>query len=113
VTTYVALLDGGRREERLEVRETEPGRYEVALRGELHVVDAFEHVPGTLSLLAGTASHTATIDRRPRQTYVRVGRSSFAIELLDERRLRLRRAGRAVADEGKRTLTAPRPGRTS
>ena len=51
MSEYVALLDGGKREETLAVRQIAPGIYEVKLRGQVHVVDAFKHDYGMLSLI--------------------------------------------------------------
>jgi len=55
-------------------------------------VDAFRHDHGTLSLIVDTQSFTAMVDRRDGPATVRVRDSTFAIDVLDERRLRLRRA---------------------
>jgi biotin carboxyl carrier protein len=111
VTAYVALLDGGAREERVEVTRTGPGTYEVRLRGRVHVVDAFRHDHGTLSLLVDTESYAATLDERAGKVHVRVRGSVYPIELLTERRLRLRRAPGKLTVTGKQTVTAPIAGR--
>ena len=111
MSAYVALLDGGKREETLEVRQTAPGIYEVTLRGTVHVVDAFKHDYGTLSLIVDTASYTAMLDRRDSHVRVRVKDSVYPIEILDEKKLRMRRATGRFTVEGRQTLTAPMPGR--
>jgi biotin carboxyl carrier protein len=113
VRTYVALLDGGKREEVVEVRPAGPGLFEVKLRGKTHVVDAFKHDYGTLSLLVDDASYTATLDRREGHVRVRVKGSVFPIEILDERRLRMRRAARRPAPAGRQTVAAPLSGRVA
>ncbi len=111
MSTYVALLDGGKREESIEVRQTAPGLYEVKLRGKVHVVDAFKHDYGTLSLIVDTASYAAMLDHRASHVRVRVRDSVFPIEILDEKKLRMRRAAGKFTVEGKQTLTAPMPGK--
>jgi len=111
VSTYVALLDGGRREETVEVKSLEPGVYEVALRGRTHRVDAFQHDSGTVSLLVDTRSHSATIDRRGTRLEVHLRDSVFPVEILDERRLRMRRAAGKFTVEGRQVLSARLPGR--
>ena len=112
MSTYVALLDGGKREERVEIRQVAPGSYQVMLRGRTHVVDAFKHDYGTLSLIVDTASYTATLDRREGgHVRVRVADSEFPIEVLDERKLRLRRAAGRFTVEGRQPVAAPMPGR--
>ena len=92
MTRYVALLDGGAREVPVEVEPDGPGRFTVRLHGVLHRVDAFQHDHGTLSLLVDTASYAVTLDRKETKVKVRVRGATFPLEVLDERRLRLRRA---------------------
>jgi biotin carboxyl carrier protein len=110
MSTYVALLDGGRREETVEVRHAGPGQYEVKLRGKVHVVDAFRHDYGTLSLVVDTASYSAMLDWRDTKVNVRLRHAVVPLELLDERRLRLRRVAARVAAAGRLTVAAPLPG---
>ncbi|WP_279426570.1 acetyl-CoA carboxylase biotin carboxyl carrier protein subunit [Anaeromyxobacter terrae] len=111
MSRFVALLDGGRREEQIEVRQTAPGLFEVRLRGRVHVVDAFRHDYGTLSLIVDTASYTAMLDERDSHVRVRVRDSVYPIEILDEKKLRMRRAAGRFTVEGRQALTAPMPGR--
>jgi biotin carboxyl carrier protein len=113
VTAYVALLDGGKREETVEVRRLGTGRYEVKLRGKVHVVDAFRHDYGTLSLLVDTRSHSAMLDWRDTKVNVRLRHAVIPLELLDERKLRLRRAAAKFTTEGPQAVTAPMPGRVA
>ena len=113
MTTYVALLDGGKREETVEVRRLGTGRYEVRLRGKVHVVDAFRHDYGTLSLLVDTRSHSAMLDWRDTKVNVRLRHAVIPLELLDERKLRLRRAAGKFSVEGPQAVVAPMPGRVA
>jgi biotin carboxyl carrier protein len=106
VSTYLALLDGGAREEAVEVRRAGPGVYEVKLRGNVHVVDAYRHDGGTLSLIVDHASYSAMLDWRDTRVNVRLRGATVPLELLDERRLRLRRAAARLTVEGPHTLTA-------
>ena len=109
--SYVALLEGGKREERVGVEALGPGVYQVWVGGRAVRVDAYQHDHGTLSLLVDAASYTATLDRRDAVVHVRVRNGHFPIEILDERRLRMRRApGKAVV-AGRQTLCAPMPGK--
>jgi biotin carboxyl carrier protein len=107
VTAYVALLDGGAREERVEVVRTGPGTYEVRLRGAVHAVDAFRHDHGTLSLLVDGESFAATLDERGGRVHVRVRGSVHPVEILSEAKLRLRRAPGKLTLTGKQTVIAP------
>jgi biotin carboxyl carrier protein len=111
VTSYVALLDGGRREASIGVTRRGPGRYEVRIGDEVHVVDAFKHDYGTLSLIVNTRSYTATLDERGGRVNVRVRGSVYPLELLDERRLRLRRSAPRATAPGKQTVATPMPGK--
>ncbi len=108
--SYVALLAGGR-ERTVEVRSLEAGIFEVRLGDRVHRVDAYRHDYGTLSLLVDGASYSATLDERGAEVHVRLEESVFEMELLDERRLRLRRAAVGFSAEGKQTVTAPMPGK--
>jgi len=111
VSTYAALLDGGKREEAVEVRRTGPGVYEVKLRGKVHVVDAYRHDYGTLSLVIDTASYSAMLDWRDTKVNVRLRHAVIPLEVLDERRLRLRRVVAKLTMDGPQTVTAPVAGR--
>ncbi len=111
MTTYVALLDGGRREESVDVRQTGPGLYEVRVGGKVHVVDAFRHDYGTLSLLIDTASYSAMLDWRDAKVNVRLRHSIIPIELLDEKKLRMRRAAGRFSVEGRQAIASPMPGK--
>lgn len=110
-SSYVALLDGGSRECKVEVRQLAPGIYEVRVGDDVRRVDAWRHDHGTLSLLVDGVSYSATLDERDPAVHVRVKDSVFPIELLDERHLRLRRATGAFTLEGKQTVFAPMPGK--
>ncbi len=111
MSTYAALLDGGRREATVLVSQQGPGLYEVRIGDRVHVVDAFKHDDGTLSLIVDTQSYTATLDERGAKVHVRVKGSVFPLELLDERRLRMRRASARFTVAGRQTITSPIPGR--
>ncbi len=111
MSTYAALLDGGRREATVLVTQQGPGLYEVRIGDRVHVVDAFKHDYGTLSLIVDTPSYTATLDERGAKVHVRVKDSVFPLEILDERRLRMRRASARFTVAGRQTITSPIPGR--
>ncbi len=109
--SYVALLDGGKRERAVQVTPLGPGTFEVRIGDRVHRVDAYRHDYGTLSLLVDGTSYSATLDERGSRVHVRLDASVFPIEILDERRLRLRRAAGRFTVEGKQTVTAPMPGK--
>jgi len=109
--TYVALLDGGRREESIEVAQQGPGVYEVRIGGRTHQVDAFRHDYGTISLLVDRESFSVQLDQRTAEVKVHVRDSTYPLEILDERRLRMRRAAGKFTVEGRQIVAAPMPGR--
>ncbi len=113
MTAYVALLDGGRRDQAVEVTEQGPGLYRVRIGDRVHVVDAFLHDSGTLSLIVDTASWTASLDRRGPKVHVRVNESVFPIEILDEKKLRMRRAAGQFTVEGRQAVSSPMPGKVA
>ena len=111
MSTYVALLEGGKRERTVEVTPVGPGEYEVRVGDRVHRVDAYRHDYGTLSLLVDGRSYSANLDERGDKIHVRLADSVFPMEILDERRLRLRRATGRFTVEGKQTVTSPMPGK--
>ncbi|OFX26167.1 MAG: acetyl-CoA carboxylase biotin carboxyl carrier protein subunit [Anaeromyxobacter sp. RBG_16_69_14] len=111
MTTYVALLDGGKREETVKVTRHGTGHYQVEIGGRVHQVDAFRHDHGTVSLLVDAQSYSVQLDRRQAEVKVHVRGNQYPLEILDERRLRMRRAAGKFTLEGKQTLTSPMPGK--
>jgi biotin carboxyl carrier protein len=112
VSAYVALLDGGKREVAVEVTRGEDGTFEVRLGDTVHRVDAFRHDHGTLSLIVDTQSFSVMLDRRDGPAKVRVRDAVFPVEILDERRLRLRRAtAPSTGVAGRQPLAFPLPGK--
>ena len=111
MSTYVALLDGGHREETLEVRQVGPGRYEVRHGGRLHQVDAFQHDFGTVSLLVDQESYSVQLDQRATSMRVQVRGEVHPLEILDERRLRMRRVASRFSVRGRQEIAARLPSR--
>jgi biotin carboxyl carrier protein len=111
MTRYVALLDGGKREETIKVTGHGTGRYQVEVGGRVHQVDAFRHDHGTISLLVDAQSYSVQLDRREAEVKVHIRGNQYPLEILDERRLRMRQAAGKLTLEGKHTLTSPMPGK--
>ena len=107
MTAYVALLDGGQREEGVEVRPLGAGRYAVTLRGRTREIDAWAQDDGTLSLLVDGASWSVQLDPRGAATRVHVRGEVHVVEVLDERRLRLRAAPPRLGAPGRQRVAAP------
>jgi len=111
MSKYVALLDGGKREETIQVVQEAPGIYQVQIGGKAHRVDAFRHDYGTISLLVDTESYSVQLDHRATEVKAHIRGNQYALEILDERRLRMRRAAGRFTVEGRQTITSPMPGK--
>ncbi len=108
---YMAIIGG---EERLiEVTPRENG-YRVVIGERELDLDAV-HLQGfALSLIAGTGSYRCDIDPgKNGQIRVLVGETVYPLEILDERRLRMRRAGGKFTLEGPQRIDAPMPGKVT
>ncbi len=111
MSTYVALLDGGKREETIKVTQRGAGMYDVEIGGKVHRVDAFRHDYGTISLLVDTASYSVQLDQREGEVKAQVLDNVYSLEILDERRLRMRRAAGKFTVEGRQVISSPMPGK--
>ena len=108
---YMAIIGG---EERLiEVTPRENG-YRVVIGERELDLDAV-HLQGfALSLIAGTGSYRCDIDPgKNGQIRVLVGETVYPLEILDERRLRMRRAAGKFTLEGPQRIDAPMPGKVT
>ncbi len=110
-SAFVALLDGGKREETVRVTQEGPGLYVVELRGKRHQVDAFRHDHGTVSLIVDEQSFSVQLDQREAGVRVWIRGDAYPLELLDERHVRMRRASGALTASGRQALTVRVPGR--
>ena len=106
---YHAILGG---KERLVDVTQEGSGYRVSIGGKVLHVDAV-HLQGfAVSLIAGTRSARCDIEPgKDGKLSVLVGETVFPLELLDERRLRLQRAGSKFGTEGPQRIDAPMPGK--
>ncbi len=107
---YQATL--GKQTHDIEVKEKGEGLYEVVLDGERHVVDALQLDHGAVSLIVDRASYSVEFeDTSDTWINVLVKGQVFPVEVLDERRLRMRAATGRFAVEGPQTIVAPMPGK--
>ncbi len=108
---YTAILGG---EERLiEITPRENG-YHIVIDEKVLDVDAV-HLQGfALGLIAGTRSYRCDIEPgKDGHLAVLVGESSYPLEILDERKLRMRRASGKFTLEGPQRIDAPMPGKVT
>ena len=106
---YTAIVDG---EERLV--EVTPGGngIRVSIGDEVLDVDAVRLQGCALSLLVGTRSYRCDIDPgKDGKIAVLVNGHVHRLEILDERRLRMRRASGKFSLEGPQRIDAPMPGK--
>jgi biotin carboxyl carrier protein len=72
-------------------------------------VSALEVEPGIYSVLLGSRSFEARIERTEEAWAVTIGRRRFVIEVADPRRLQ--RKGRGLHGEGRQRIASPMPGK--
>jgi biotin carboxyl carrier protein len=106
---YTAVIGG---EERLvEVTPRENG-YRVSVGGKAIDVDAVHLQGAALTLIVGTRSYRCDVEpRKDGQLAVLVNDRVVPLEMLDERKLRLRRAAGKFSLEGPQRVDAPMPGK--
>nr|WP_240475478.1 biotin/lipoyl-containing protein [Vulgatibacter incomptus] len=96
----------------IDVVDKGDGVYEVTLDGQVHVLDALELSHGAVSLIVDHASYSVEFeDTADGSVNVLVRDQVFSVDVLDERRLRMRAAGGRFAVEGPQMITAPMPGK--
>lgn len=106
---YQALL--GREQHDLEVTDQGNGIFEVRLDGELHRIDAYHYRHAVGLIVDGSQYLVEFEDRDEGGMKVWVKDQAFALEVLDERRLRMRDARGRFSVEGIQVVTAPMPGK--
>ena len=107
---YHAVVGG--EEHVIDITSRGGGKYRVAIGERILEVDAV-HLQGfAVSILANTRSARCDIEPgKDGRLSVLVGENVFPMELLDERRLRLRQAGGKFSLEGPQRIDAPMPGK--
>jgi biotin carboxyl carrier protein len=114
---YFASLPGDaaakQKPRELDVQATAPGSGKVTVKidGRAHALDVSFQEPGTLNLLLDGEVRTAVVDDRGDTLVVHIDGVAIAVEIADERRLRMRQGASGASAEGKQTLTAPMPGK--
>jgi biotin carboxyl carrier protein len=108
---YTAIV--GDKERLVEVTPRENG-YRVLIGGRELDLDAVHLQGSAVSLIAGTRSYRCDIDpRKDGRIGVLVGETVYPLEILDERRMRMRRAGGKFNLEGPQRIDAPMPGKVT
>ncbi|HTO97491.1 MAG TPA: acetyl-CoA carboxylase biotin carboxyl carrier protein subunit [Myxococcales bacterium] len=108
---YTTIVDG--QEQVVEVLPRENG-YLVVVGDRALDIDAFQLQGVALSLIVGSGSYRCDIEQgRDGKVSVLVGESVYPLEILDERKLRLRRAAGKFTLEGPQRVDAPMPGKVT
>jgi biotin carboxyl carrier protein len=108
---YTAIVEG--EEQVVEVTPRENG-YLVSLGGKVLEIDAV-HLQGfAVNLIVGARSYRCDIEpAKDGKVNVLVGETVHRLEILDERKLRLRRAAGKFTLEGPQRIDAPMPGKVT
>jgi acetyl/propionyl-CoA carboxylase alpha subunit len=108
---YTAILGG---EEHLVEITPREGGHHIVIDGKVVDVDAVHLTGFALSLIAGTRSYWCDIEPgKEGRLAVRVGETVYPLEILDERKIRMRRASGKFALEGPQRVDAPMPGKVT
>ncbi|HUB06358.1 MAG TPA: biotin/lipoyl-containing protein [Myxococcales bacterium] len=105
---YRATL--GKRSVDLEV-DRQGDALRVTLDGAVHEIDALELPDGAISLIVDGRSFSAEYEEKGDDVAVLLRHSVFSVEVLDERRLRMRAASGKLTAEGPQVIVAPMPGK--
>lgn len=94
----------------LEV-EREAEKLRVVLGGKVHEIDAHKLPDGAISLLIDGRAFSAEFEEKGDRVSVLLRHSVFQVEVLDERRLRMRAATGRLTTAGPQVVLAPMPGK--
>ena len=108
---YTAIVDGA--EQLVEITPRENG-YEVTIGDKVLDIDAVQLQGHAVSLIVGARSYRCDIEPgKDGKLGVRVRETVYPLEILDERKLRLRRAAGKFTLEGPQRIDAPMPGKVT
>jgi biotin carboxyl carrier protein len=108
---YTAILGG--EEKVIEITPRDNG-YRLTIGEKTLDVDAVRLQGCAVSLIAGTRSYRCDIDPgKEGRIAVLVNETTYPLEILDERKLRLRRASGTFSLEGPQRIDAPMPGKVT
>jgi biotin carboxyl carrier protein len=108
---YTAIVSGA--EQVVEVTPRENG-YEVRIGEKVLDVDAVQLGSHAFSLIVGARSYRCDVEvGKEGRLNVLVGETVYPLEILDERKLRVRRASGKFTLEGPQRIDAPMPGKVT
>ena len=107
---YVAIIGG--KERQVEVTEVATDRYALVVDNQRWELDARDCGPSTWSLVHDTRSYTVELEKRMDGQVAHIAGHAMPVEILDLRRMRLRRAKESAAGpDGPVVIAAPMPGK--
>ncbi len=95
----------------LLVEKLSEGVYAVTMDGVRHQLEALSLPHGAVSMLLDGDSHAFEFEERGDEVAVMLKGQLTTVDIVDERRARLREATAIFTVEGKQTLTSPMPGK--
>jgi biotin carboxyl carrier protein len=108
---YFATIQGHKDSVPIDVEPLGQSRYRVTLLGETHEIDALAFEHGTVSILLEGNSYSAEIDEAGDDVFVSLRGYQTRIDVVDERRKRLRAGATEFSAEGRQLISAPMPGK--
>ena len=109
-THYLAQVKGGAKRD-LQVEKRDDGSYVVTMDGARHELEALALPHGAVSMLLDGDSHAVEFEERGDEVAVLLKGQLTVVDVVDERRARLRAATAVFAVEGKQTVLSPMPGK--
>lgn len=108
---FYATLKGQKEPKEIDVQPLPNGHYAVTLDGKKHKVDALGLPHGAVSLIIDGHSHAIEFEEHADEVAVLHQGHVTRVDIVDERRARLRAASGGFGVEGPQTLLAPMPGK--
>jgi biotin carboxyl carrier protein len=106
---FTAILNDKERE--IEIKPLDSNRFQVMIDGNTHVVDARDCGPERLSVLVDNVSHDISYSLDDSATHLNFRNRYFSIEVLDERRMRMRRVRSDLDLSGPEIIKTTMPGK--
>lgn len=110
-TQYVTQVKGAKDPRTVLVEKLDEGRYAVTLDGERHQLEALALPHGAVSMLVDGDSHAVEFEEKGDEVAVLLKGQLTLVDVVDERRARLRAATAVFSVEGKQTVASPMPGK--
>lgn len=106
---YTAILNDKERE--LEITQLDANTFHVSVDGSVHTVDARDCGPDLLSVLIDNVSHDISYSMDETSVYLNFRNRNFNIEVLDERRMRMRKVRSELELSGPEIIKTSMPGK--